>query len=55
MGFPITLKVTNLVSTLPHIFIYIKFHEIPDSQTEEVQNVSSNQRPWWPYRIFQPV
>ena len=46
--FPISLKNTNLVEGV-EILLPVKFRWIPFSGfREEVENVSANQRPWWP-------
>ena len=47
--FPISPKITNLVEGI-EILLPIKFRRIPFSGFRgEVENVSANQRPGWPF------
>ena len=49
---PIGTKNTNLVKDLEYL-LPVKFHEILCSDCSgEVENVSANQSPWWPYLLI---
>ena len=53
LGFPVGPKNTNLIENV-EISLPVKFRCIPFSgfrDREEVENVSANQRPGWPYLI----